>query len=198
MNICHRVNRLEYIPYVYRQYDGIETDVMYNSDKQLVLCHDYDERDNPQNDTLQELADFGIPLRIILDIKTRGISEGWKIAGDIIDVIRGSVHLWDLCSFNELCVQRLLMLNMGAYKIGLISSSLSLSLFTHLDVKFVSLDYGIAGEDLLDALDGLDIEVYIWGIKKKPDLQAAAYIISSSGRMGSSGLPNISQSSQTD
>jgi hypothetical protein len=197
MTFCNRANRLSHVSCIYKYYDGIEADVMYNSKRGLVLCHDYDHRDDPENNTLQELVDFGIPLRVILDIKVREVSDSFLIVDDICKTIKGSRHLWDLCSFNELCVRRLLDLNLGVYKIGLISCGLHCSLYTNLDIDFVSLDYAIAGDDLLRMLKGLGIEVYIWGIKAVPDLHANGYIISNSGRAVSSGLPNVSQSTQT-
>ena len=194
MKIFHRVNRISFLEQIYTSHDGIETDVMYDSNMRLVLCHDHDQRDNPENDTFQDLIDFKAPLRIILDIKVAGVGDTPKaIANDIYIAIKGSKHIWDLCSFNRICVEKLLDVNNGIHKVGLITCGVD----ANLNADFISIDGEIVDADLIKEFKARGLKVYIWGIKKIPRLQADAYIISNSGRLGSSGLPNISQSIQT-
>ena len=193
MKICHRVNRISFLEQLYSKYDGVETDVMYDSNMRLVLCHDHDQRDNPENDTFQDLIDFKAPLRIILDIKVAGVGDTPKtIANDIYIAIKGSKHIWDLCSFNRICVEKLLDVNNGIHKVGLITCSVD----AILNADFISIDREIVDADLIKEFKSRGLKVYIWGIKETPKLHADAYIISNSGRLGSSGLPNISQSIQ--
>ena len=193
MKICHRVNRISFLEQLYSKYDGVETDVMYDSNMRLVLCHDHDQRDNPENDTFQDLIDFKAPLRIILAIKVAGVGDTPKtIANDIYIAIKGSKHIWDLCSFNRICVEKLLDVNNGIHKVGLITCSVD----AILNADFISIDREIVDADLIKEFKSRGLKVYIWGIKETPKLHADAYIISNSGRLGSSGLPNISQSIQ--
>ena len=194
MKICHRVNRISFLEQIYSKYDGVETDVMYDSNMRLVLCHDHDQRDSLENDTFQDLIDFKTPLRIILDIKVKGNGKTpIAIAEDIYKYIKGSKHIWDLCSFNQVCVDKLICMNKGIHKIGLITCGVDAKLYA----DFISIDGEIVDADLINEFKAHGLKVYIWGIKEIPNLHADAYIISNSGRLGSSGLPNISQSIQT-
>tara|TARA_R110002073_G_scaffold121591_6_gene264194 strand:+ start:437 stop:1030 length:594 start_codon:yes stop_codon:yes gene_type:complete len=172
-------------------FSGIEVGVMFNSNRELVLCNEHDNRDDPDNTFLQELIDFEESLTIVLDIKARGVMIAYELADAIYENIQNSIHNWRLCSLNEMCVNRLLRL--GCQNVGIVTSGLSLQLYTQMDIDFVSIDYEIAGADILNTLRALDIEIYIWGIKRvRPELQADAYIISNSGSAVSNWSPNVS------
>lgn len=160
MVICHRANTLDIIRSVYDITDGVEIDVRYNSKKEIVLCHDYDDRDLETNVKFSELLEFEKPLRIILDIKVNGLLQGYEIADYIHKQIEDSKHTWELCSFNELCMKRLLQL--GGYRTGIIISGLPLNLFTQYEFDFISIDYNIIADDIIKLLRGLEIDIYIW------------------------------------
>jgi glycerophosphoryl diester phosphodiesterase len=156
MIIAHRglwnhQNKVDGILKVSSHVQVIEVDVRRNSKGVLVLCHyraDVDE----DNDTLEELCKVQERLRIILDIKG-------NIAQEVLEVIKGSNHEWELCSYDYRCVQDLC--KMSGYKIGLITIGAPHPAILK-DVDFISQDYEFFDSELLKMYREHNLDVYIF------------------------------------
>lgn len=158
--------------------DIVEIDVRYSTNRDIVLCHDREHRNSKTNDSLIEFIKStgnvcGMEnVNIMVDIKAFGMTEAKKIARDVTDVLMNNAHTnqtFYLCSFNEYCVTELLSIReennilTNKWKIGVISSGIPLGFFEHLDgIEFVSLDYSIICEDIMERLKRMKLEVYVW------------------------------------
>lgn len=147
----------------------VEFDIRYNTNRQIILCHDREDRNFSDNETLEELCKFEDPMNLMIDIKAFGIEPATHIAHDVYTIItKYPQHEYHLCSFNEFCVQRLLDLredNNSKYKIGVISSGVPISMFDHLtDIDFISLDYNIICEDVVELFHKKGKKVFAWTV----------------------------------
>lgn len=151
--------------------DMVELDVRFNTCKNTILCHDRELRNADDNETLAELCDYSQPMNLMIDIKAFGIQPAIEIAVNIFDIIqRFPQHTYHLCSFNEFCVSKLLEMrrkNTSSvnYTVGVITSGIPLNLFANLnDIDFVSMDYNIICEDIVDIFHNLGKIVYSWTV----------------------------------
>jgi len=142
---------------------SVELDVRYNSKNKLVLCHDANKKDSLSNDTFADLCSSPEPLSVVLDMKACGINEGYAMAHDVIQQLKGTHHTWQLCSFNEYCVKRLLELGTH-WPVGVITSGIPINLFNHLKIDFVSTDFNMLSEDLVQYFHNKGILVYVWAL----------------------------------
>tara|TARA_B000000475_G_scaffold272074_1_gene271788 strand:+ start:1072 stop:1665 length:594 start_codon:yes stop_codon:yes gene_type:complete len=161
-------NTIEGVLEIADDVDIVEIDVRYSTDRTVVLCHDREKRNDAENCTLHDfLSAVSDKYAIMIDIKAFGIEQARRIAASVVECIRGYKHLFYLCSFNDYCVDELISIREEreqGWRIGTISSGVPLGMFNHLDVDFVSLDYSIVCEDLMDRLHTHDnkVEVFAW------------------------------------
>jgi glycerophosphoryl diester phosphodiesterase len=156
MIIAHRglwnyQNKVVGILKVSSHVQAIEVDVRKNSKGVLVLCHDRADVDE-DNDTLEELCKVQERLRIILEIKG-------NIAQEVLEVIKGSNHEWEICSYDYRCVQDLC--KMSGYKIGLITTGAPHPATLN-QVDFISQDYEFFDSGLLKMYREHNLDVYIF------------------------------------
>ena len=147
----------------------VEFDVRYNTSREIILCHDREDRNISDNETLEELCRIEDPMSLMVDIKAFGIGPAKHIADDVYTIInKYPQHEYYLCSFNEFCVKRLLDLredNNSKYKIGVISSGVPISMFDHLtNVDFISLDYNIICEEIVELFHKKGKSVFAWTV----------------------------------
>jgi len=147
----------------------VEFDIRYNTNRQIILCHDREDRNILDNETLEELCEIEYPMNLMIDIKAFGINPAIHIADDVYTVIhKYPQHKYYLCSFNEFCVNRLLDLrneNEDIYKIGVISSGVPMGMFDHLiNVDFISLDYNIICEEIVELFHKKHKKVFAWTV----------------------------------
>lgn len=155
---------------------GVEIDVRYNTAREVVMCHDRENR-NDTNDTLAELL-VELEQRnfmnrdLMIDIKAFGIINAKKIANDVCKIVANyptllrTMNIY-LCSFNEYCVSELLFckedLNLTTVYIGVITSGIPLGLFGHLaGIQFVSIEYSTLCEEIMEQFKNTNLEVYTW------------------------------------
>jgi glycerophosphoryl diester phosphodiesterase len=103
----------------------------------------------------------------MVDIKAFGIEPAKHIADDVFTIInKYPQHEYYLCSFNEFCVKCLLENNdKKIYKIGVISSGVPISMFDHLiNVDFISLDYNIICEEIVELFHKKGKDVFAWTV----------------------------------
>ena len=154
---------------------GVEIDVRFNTARRVVLCHDRENRNEIENDTLYELLKTlnhkkYHSKKLMIDIKAFGITHAKELAHAVCDIIKKFPDLYNLmdlylCSFNEYCVSELLFLcedmHMSNIKIGVITTGIPLGLYSHLEqVDFISLDYGILCEEVMDEFKKKGVEIY--------------------------------------
>tara|TARA_B100001250_G_C19812440_1_gene796376 strand:- start:3804 stop:4439 length:636 start_codon:yes stop_codon:yes gene_type:complete len=155
---------------------GVEIDVRYNTAREVVMCHDRENR-NDTNDTLTELLielekESFMNRDLMIDIKAFGIINAKKIANDVCKIVAKHPTLLRmmniyLCSFNEYCVSDLLFckedLNLTTVYIGVITSGIPLGLFEHLTgIQFVSIEYSTLCEEIMEQFKDTNLEVYTW------------------------------------
>lgn len=152
---------------------GVELDVRFNTNREIVLCHDRENR-NDRNDLLDDLCKLKQPMCLMIDIKAFGIDSAKKLARSVVKCIRNyTQHTYYLCSFNEYCVQELLDLRLCSknyvtphtYKVGVISTGVPYGLFGHMaSIDFVSFNYDVIHEEVIDSLRTKlkHIEIYAW------------------------------------
>lgn len=159
---------------------GVEIDVRFNTARNVVLCHDREHRNDDENDTLQELLEHlsGISgryrgRRLMLDIKAFGINQAKELAQKVCKILTKfpivceTIQLF-LCSFNEYCVSELLFVKQDTLilekiLVGVITTGIPLGLYQHLEeVDFVSVDYGILCEEIMDEFRKRDLPVFAW------------------------------------
>lgn len=172
MYIAHRgvwaptcQNKVEHIRVANRHVGAVEVDVRYNSNKELVLCHDWKHRDDNSNNTFKELADVKEIMTILLDMKPRGIDEAVSMADEVCKIICDSHHKWELASFDERCVRRM-MENKPRFPLGLISSGMTQWIDSIPDINFVSLDHDCVDECDIQHLRNNNIRVYLWTVDR--------------------------------
>ena len=148
--------------------DIVEVDVRYTTNRNVVLCHDRERRNDIQNETLLHLISVLLPgQKLMIDIKAFGMTESKKLAVSVADIVstRTDVSFY-MCSFNEYCVDELLNQRdergMGNWTIGVIASGIPLGMFEHLNIDFVSLDYNIVCEDVVERLHNRKIILFAW------------------------------------
>ena len=183
--IAHKCNSFETIQQAINNgVKWIEFDVRYNTNKQVVLCHDEEDRNNPRNVILVDVVDYFSDCTFIVDIKVDGITNAEHLAKDVVrDITSNNKNNWYLCSFNEYCVAELSELR-GEFdfKTGVISAGIPLGLFVHLHIDFVSLDYYILAEDVVNALRQRQLEIFAYtvntsyGLHKVRHLHVNGYI----------------------
>lgn len=167
LKIAHRgffdsQNTISSIKQISNFVDFVEIDVRYNTKREIVLCHDRENRNDSANETLEQLLNSN-PLNLMIDIKAFGTIDAIHLASDIHNIIiKYPQHNYLLCSFNEYCVNKLLELK-NFYKVGVISSGISMGMYSHLkNLDFVSLDYSIICENIVNELHSKNYHVYSW------------------------------------
>ena len=149
----------------------VEIDVRYNTNRDIILCHDREDRNDNRNDTLIQLLDSSPDwLNLMIDIKAFGIDPAKSLGTDIHQIVSNyPKHRYHLCSFNEFCVKTLLDLRrLDTHKIGVISSGVPLELFNSIDgIDFVSLDYNIIRQDIVEIFHQKNLMVYTWTVNDK-------------------------------
>lgn len=163
----------------------VEIDVRFNTNHDIILCHDREDRNIEINETLEELLLYNeTSLNLMIDIKAFGIEPASKIAKDIFTlIIKYPKHNYHLCSFNEFCVKNLLdirtllllLYTQKIYKIGVISSGIPFYMFDHLyNIDFISLDYNIICEDIVEMFHKKNINVFVWTVNS---LEMQKYVL---------------------
>ena len=184
-NIAHRgmknrENTLEGIIKANTMMSMVEIDVRFNTNHDIILCHDREDRNFEINETLEELLLYeDTSLNLMIDIKAFGIEPALKIAKDIFTlIVKYPKHNYHLCSFNEFCVEKLLNLRIVYQKvcqIGVISSGIPLDMFDHLcNIDFISLDYNIICEDIVEMFHEKNIKVFAWTVNS---LEMQKYVL---------------------
>lgn len=155
---------------------GVEIDVRFNTMRDVVMCHDRENRNDGKNPKFYELLEqldheryFG--KKLMIDIKAFGMQSARDLAREIHSILVRFPTLyknlsWYLCSFNEFCVDELLLLNTDKLcniKIGVITTGLSLNMYAHFkDLSFVSIEYGMMCEEVMEELKKKHLDVYAW------------------------------------
>ena len=152
-------------------FDAVEIDVRYNSNRDIVLCHDREKR-NESNERFVDLCKQKAPMHLLVDIKAFGIDTAKQLAKDIVFCIQPYTHhTFELCSFNEYCVQELLDLRTCSrnyvlpftYNVGVITSGLPVGIFGHLyTIDFISFNYDTVHEEIFEKLKDRNYKVYAW------------------------------------
>jgi glycerophosphoryl diester phosphodiesterase len=184
-NIAHRgmknsENTLEGIIKANTMMSMVEIDVRFNTNHDIILCHDREDRNFEINETLEELLLYeDTSLNLMIDIKAFGIEPALKIAEDIFTlIVKYPKHNYHLCSFNEFCVEKLLNLRIvyqKVYQVGVISSGIPLDMFDHLcNIDFISLDYNIICEDIVERFHKKNIKVFAWTVNS---LEMQKYVL---------------------
>lgn len=159
----------------------VELDVRYNTNHQIILCHDRDNGNISYKETLEELCKIEDPMNLMLDIKAFGIESATQIADDVYIIInKYSQHKYYLCSLNEFCVRRLLENNVKElYNIGVISSGVPISMFDHLNqINFISLDYNTICEEVVELFHKKGKKVFAWTVN---ELDIQDYVVNKCG-----------------
>ena len=163
---CPRMeNKIQGIRKANRCVGAVEVDVRLNSKGSLVLCHDWSLRDGKYNDTFNELCKVPESMHIVLDMKCHGGFEATVLADMVSEQIKGSHHMWELCSFDQRCVERLLTLDHG-FPVGLISSGVTPYILDYPPVNFVSLDHDCVDDEDIKTIKGMGVRVYLWNAEK--------------------------------
>ena len=184
-NIAHRgmknrENTLEGIIKANTMMSMVEIDVRFNTNHDIILCHDREDRNFEINETLEELLLYeDTSLNLMIDIKAFGIEPALKIAKDVFTlIVKYPKHNYHLCSFNEFCVEKLLNLRIvyqKVYQVGVISSGIPLDMFDHLcNIDFISLDYNIICEDIVERFHKKNIKVFAWTVNS---LEMQKYVL---------------------
>ena len=186
IHVAHRgdidnENTIEGVLDALKCFEVVEIDVRYNTNRDIVLCHDREKRNTNNNgknhDLLKELCKLKDSMSLIIDIKAFGIDTAKKLAKDVVFCISEyPQHTYRLCSFNEYCVQQLIDLKLCSksylcpytYSIGVISSGIPIGLFGHLFmIDFISLSYDVIHEEVIDLLKkkhGNNIQIFAWTV----------------------------------
>ena len=165
--IKNRENTISGIQKANKTMHMVEFDIRYNTNRQIILCHDREDRNVSDNETLEDLCKIKDPMNLMVDIKAFGIEPATQIADDVYTIIdKYPQHEYHLCSFNEFCVKRLLENNdKEIYKIGVISSGVPISMFDHLiNINFISLDYNIICEEIVELFHNKGKKVFAWTV----------------------------------
>jgi glycerophosphoryl diester phosphodiesterase len=186
-NIAHRgIKNLENTIYGIQKANKtmqmVEFDIRYNTNRHIILCHDREDRNISENETLEQLCKIEDPMNLMIDIKAFGIEPATQIADDVFTIIgKYPQHKYYLCSFNEFCVKRLLDLREDGkkYKIGVISSGVPICMFDHLiNIDFISLDYNIICEEIVELFHHKGKRVFAWTVNA---LEMQDYVVNICG-----------------
>lgn len=156
---------------------GVEIDVSYNKDNELVLCHSSEHVNDAKNDKFQELL-FVLSQNeycnkdLMIDIKVACRAKSEQIAKDICHMIASYPKLlvalnFYLASFNEYCVSALSYyiedLELTHCYVGVITSGIPIGFFNHIQsIDFVSIDYNILCKENVENFKKQSIKVYAW------------------------------------
>jgi glycerophosphoryl diester phosphodiesterase len=165
--IKNRENTIAGIIHASEVLNIIELDVRFNTNREVILCHDREDRNFSENETLIQLCQHRNPLFLMIDIKAYGISSAYEIANVVYKIVTSYPHhTYYLCSFNEFCVRKLLSLrNSNNFSIGVISSGIPINLFQHLiGLDFISLDCNIISEDIVKIFHKNNMLVFTWTV----------------------------------
>jgi glycerophosphoryl diester phosphodiesterase len=156
---------------------GVEIDVRFNTKREVVLCHDRENRNERENATLHQLLqsldhEKYRDKHLMIDIKAFGIQSAKQLAHSTCKIIQCLPTLYEkmnlyLCSFNEYCVSELLFIlddmNMSNIRVGVITTGIPIGMYNHLeDIHFVSIEYGILCEEIMDEMKKNKLDVYSW------------------------------------
>ena len=161
-------NKTGFFPYVLKRRNvrGIEFDVHRNSKRELVVTHNYTERDKLSSEPLSMLPKFD-KTNLVLDIKTFN-NDAIEIARDVVHETRFMMddHEWYLCSFNRKCVEELVRLNEGKYKCGYITNGYMLGWPIVKDIDFISIYWGYITTDRVKNYHDKGIKVFAWTVPR--------------------------------
>lgn len=164
---------------VFRRTDdlGVEIDVQRNTSGEVVLCHDRNRCDEPHADKLVDLLQsirnerFHNPKRLMLDIKARGTESAESLARAVVSIVEpytDSLCMY-LCSFNEFCVAELVRWKRTqAFQVGVITSGVPLHWYKHWMLDFVSIDYEMLCEEIVERFKQNVALVFTW-VVREPD-----------------------------
>lgn len=168
-------NTLEGVLRAAESMDGVEIDVRYNTQREVVLCHDREKRNGETCELLRVLCSSKKPMRLMIDIKAFGTSSAERLARDVVAIAMSHrQHRYELCSFNEYCVHELLYQRMCSvtyiepyvYDVGVISSGVPLGLFESLfELDFLSINYDVVHEEILEKIRAprrKKVRIYAW------------------------------------
>ena len=177
LHIAHRgcidnENTIIGIQKAFDVFSCVEVDVRYNTKRDVILCHDREKRNEESNELFSKLCALPTPMHLFVDIKAFGIETARKIATDIVKIVTNyPQHRYELCSFNENCVQQLIELRICSrgyvfpyeYTVGVITSGIPVGMFGHLhDIDFISFNYDIVHEEIIDKIKHRNIKLYAW------------------------------------
>ena len=155
---------------------GVEVDVRYNTERDVVMCHDRENRNMP-NSTFMELLSVlekgqYFDRDLMIDVKAFGIYEAQNLAKKVCMSLAKHPNLLKvmniyLCSFNEYCVSEMCFcrddLGLSNVSIGVITSGIPLGMFKHLnDIQFVSIEYSTLCEEIMENFKNTNTKVYAW------------------------------------
>jgi len=152
-------NKVEHIRAAHRKVGAVEVDIRYNSQRKLVLCHDWSRRNEFHVEPLSKLIECQETMNIVLDMKPRGADEAISMAGEVCALLQGSHHHWELCSFDQRCVDHLLDIR-PRWSVGLIASGMMSELPRGVD--FVSMEHECVDDHDIQYLRSHGIRVYLW------------------------------------
>ena len=176
LHVAHRgcidcENTINGIVKAFEKFSMVEIDIRYNTERKIVLCHDREKR-NHNNEYLEELCKLKKPMRLMIDIKAFGIKTAQQLARDLVLILnKYPQHTYELCSFNEYCVQELIDIRLCStscvrpykYKVGIITSGLSIGIFGHMHLlDFISFNYDIIHEEILEKIKKDKKTIYAW------------------------------------
>lgn len=176
LHVAHRgcidcENTINGIVKAFEKFLMVEIDIRYNTERKIVLCHDREKR-NQNNEYLEELCKLKKPMRLMIDIKAFGIKTAQQLARDLVFILnKYPQHTYELCSFNEYCVQELIDIRLCStncvrpykYTVGIITSGLSIGIFGHMHLlDFISFNYDIIHEEILEKIKKNKKTIYAW------------------------------------
>lgn len=161
-------NKTGFFPYVIKRRNvrGIEFDVHRNSKRELVVTHDYTDRDKLSSEPLNMLPKFD-KTKLVLDIKTFN-NDAIEMARDVVHETRFMMddHEWYLCSFNRKCVEELVRLNEGKYKCGHITNGYMVGWPNVEDIDFISLYWGYITKEKVKYYHDKGMKVFAWTVPR--------------------------------
>ena len=164
---------------------GVEIDVRFNTKRDVILCHDRENRNDRENATFHQLLhsldhEKYYNKHLMIDIKAFGIHSAKQLAHSTCKIIQRFPSLYEkmniyLCSFNEYCVSELLFIlddiNIPNIKVGVITTGIPIGMYNHLDdISFISIEYGILCEEIMDEMKKNNLEIYAW-VVNDPSMQ---------------------------
>lgn len=189
INFAHRgiidyENTIKGILEIFDKHDtmGVEIDIRFNTKREVVLCHDRENRNDSINDTFYQLLKSLDDKKhedkhLMIDIKAFGIQSAKQLAQSTCKIIKCFPFVYEklnlyLCSFNEYCVSELLFIlddmNMPNIKVGVITTGIPIGMYNHLEgIHFVSYEYGILCEEIMDNMRQNNLDVYSWVVNDK-------------------------------